>query len=58
MSKKFGDYQIQTGELYSTTDGYRVSINVRGEILSINIRWKLSFMPSSSVHLDRFDDPE
>lgn len=59
MSKKFGDYQIQTGELYSTPDGYRVSIDVRREILSIKIRWKAaSFIPSSSVDIDGFDEPE
>jgi|LakMenEpi03Aug12_release.lakeMendotaPanAssembly.Ray.scaffolds.fasta_scaffold545338_2 hypothetical protein len=58
MSKKFGDYQIQTGVLYSTPDGYRVSIDVRREILSIKIRWKAAiFMPSSRVHI-RFDEPE
>lgn len=65
MLKKFGDYQIQTGELYSTADGYRVSIDVsfsaepKREIFSIKMRWKaVNFMPSSSVHFGGFDDPE
>ncbi|MEB3163121.1 MAG: hypothetical protein VKK80_07830, partial [Prochlorothrix sp.] len=59
MINKFGDYQIQTGELYSTPDGYRVLIDVRKEILRIKICWKATnFMASSLVHIDGFDDPE
>lgn len=54
MFKKFGNYQVQVGEIYSTTEEYKVLIDVllggKKEILSLQITWKtLRFIASSSA---------